>query len=387
MRMALVIENFDPRGGGAERNLVEVAHGLTRRGHDVTILCANPQTQTDPKLADVEVRSSPQGSTKGAGKLRAYAQWAEAQLDDFDTSLSVTMSVPAAVLQPLGGTIRENHARNIAIRTHPLTRAVKRLAYRVDPKHINLLTLEQRCINSPRVKAIAALSQYVVDMFTQGYGLDPAHIRIIPNAVDLPLPSADEWAQWRSETRAAQQTGEDQIVYLFSAFNPKLKGSRPLLRAMRQIVDQGIPAQLWMTGKQKTVERNLITKLGLQNQVLCLGPTQSMARMYAAADVTVHPTYYDPSSRVVIESLIAGRPAITTRFNGAADFIRRDDGRTCGRVIDDPGNVPALADAMLQLADEPTRLACADATQGLAEHLCMSRHVEQLEALLKEVAE
>ena len=31
-----------------------------------------------------------------------------------------------------------------------------------------------------------------------------------------------------------------------------------------------------------------------------IGPTRQMAELYCAADVTVLPTYYDPSSKVVI---------------------------------------------------------------------------------------
>jgi hypothetical protein len=70
-------------------------------------------------------------------------------------------------------------------------------------------------------------------------------------------------------------------------------------------------------------------------------------------------------------------------YNGASDWIERGDGAPlCGRVIAEPGDVRALADAMAQLTDTEERLRCGRATAGLAQSLTMAGHVDRLEALL-----
>ena len=50
---------------------------------------------------------------------------------------------------------------------------------------------------------------------------------------------------------------------------------------------------------------------------------------YAAADLYVHPTFYDPCSLVVLEAAACGLPIITSRYNGAAELFR-GDGATRG---------------------------------------------------------
>jgi UDP-glucose:(heptosyl)LPS alpha-1,3-glucosyltransferase len=109
-----------------------------------------------------------------------------------------------------------------------------------------------------------------------------------------------------------------------------------------------------------------------------------MPSLYAAADVTVLPSFYDPSSKVILESLMMGTPAISTTYNGASDHLTPPDGSPRGLVIDDPADPRKLADVMIRLADADFRGACAEACTGLADQLSMKRHVDQLEQVLYE---
>ena len=110
-----------------------------------------------------------------------------------------------------------------------------------------------------------------------------------------------------------------------------------------------------------------------------------MSQLYCAADVTVHPTYYDPSSKVVIESLMVGTPAISTRYDGSSDLIEDQHG-TRGRVVPEPDDVEGLAQAMQDLADPKERKACRMAIDGQTRGLSMKEHVDRLEEVLREAA-
>ena len=55
---------------------------------------------------------------------------------------------------------------------------------------------------------------------------------------------------------------------------------------------------------------------------------------YAAADVFVLPTFYDPCSLSVSEAAASGLPIVTSRFNGAAELLTEG---VDGSVIADPG--------------------------------------------------
>lgn len=382
MKIALVGERFDAHGGGAERNLVELASGLARRGHDVTILAGF--VKGAERLEGVRILASPVSSTRSGRQLRRFHEWVCERLDsrEFDASLSITTAAPATILQPLGGTMRETQRRNVAIRASATARAWKNFCLAFSLKARSMLSLEARVISDPRVKAFAALSRYVSDQLITGYNVDPSRVEIVPNAVEIQPPAQEQRLAWRRAVRGGFGVSDSSVAFVFAAFNPRLKGIDTLLYAMASLKRRGVDAVAMIAGALRYRDQRVAAELGIRDMIRFIGPTQEMPALFAAADATVLPTYYDPASRVIIESLILGIPAISTSFNGASDFITREDGRVCGRVIADPSDAAALADAMAQLCDPAERARCADATKGLADSLSFVHHLDRIEALL-----
>ncbi len=391
LRLAVVIERFDPDAGGAEKSTAQIIDELVKRGHEVTLIAGSCPDHAKPD--GVEVRRYAEKKSSGPLRLLGFSRWAEKQLkasdrERFDASLSITMAVPATVMQPRGGTVRETLDRNVAMRRSAAQRLKKRIEVALDPKQRLLLHLEKRSIRHPRVKAIAAVSHYVVRQFEKHYGLHASRCKVIPNAAVMPDVSPDERAAWRAEMREQHQISDDATVYLFAAQNPALKGIHTLMPAFLSVSHGGrvrSPVLVLVGGDDPNVRRG-IADLRLDDAVRVIGPTREMPRWFVAADVTVLPSWYDPASKVVLESLMLGTPAITTAFNGAGDHLEPPGGPVRGRVISDPGDAAALAAAMTDLGDPKIREACSAACTGLAETLSMARHVDALEALLREVA-
>ena len=67
-----------------------------------------------------------------------------------------------------------------------------------------------------------------------------------------------------------------------------------------------------------------------------------MPDLYAAADLLVLPTLYDPSANVCTEALAAGLPVVTTSQNGAAELIQAG---VNGHVIAAPTDTQAIVAA------------------------------------------
>ena len=386
MRLALLIEQFDAEGGGAERSLGQIAGHLLERGHQVTILAGIYHRRT--VLQDIEVQSLFQGHRHSALAAWMLAAWAGRRLAaaDFDASLSVTTGMSAAVVQPRGGTVLETLERNVAMRRTSRARMTKRLFIQLSAKQQMLLRLERRVMRDPSVRRFVAVSRYVQRQLHEHYRIDPARIELIPNAADMPEPAQRQRADWRRQVRRDFSVGRKAPVFLFAAHNPRLKGIEPLLHAVGLLRRRGEDATLIIAGRQDYALVRMVAEQGIRDCVRFVGATNQMARLYAASDVTVLPTFYDPSSKVVIESLMMGVPAITTSFNGAADFLAGPGHAPRGVVIEDPADVEALARAMSSLIDPAQRRRCAAATVGLRDALSMSRHVDLLEAVLADVA-
>lgn len=408
MKIAIVIEKFHPAAGGNERSTQQIARQLIARGHDVTILTDSAASQEPllPNGGQVVTFGSRLGTRSGLGLLM-FANWAERKLRNggFDASLSVTPAVPAMVVQPRGGTVKETLERNVSMRPTPWRRLCKRVAQNLNFKQHCLLAAERRTYDHKSVRKVVAISRYVAEQLFHYYTVSSRRTVLIPNAAEVQALDPIERQVLRNRARTALQLREDDVVFLFLARNPALKGLSSLLAAMRQVKRMDSRARLVIAGSLGHASVRAVAGHGLEAVVRCAGPTRQADALYAAADVTVLPTWYDPSSKVVLESLLHGVPAISTLYNGASQWILSPTGRAvlpspfdrsraeltgdpqpAGRVIDRPDNVPALALAMLQLCEDDERERCSAATIGLDTQITMKRHVDDMEAVLVEAS-
>jgi UDP-glucose:(heptosyl)LPS alpha-1,3-glucosyltransferase len=77
-------------------------------------------------------------------------------------------------------------------------------------------------------------------------------------------------------------------------------------------------------------------KIGLYDEIIFAGSTDEPEKYYGAADLLVHPTFYDACSLTVLEALASGLPVITTPSNGASGMIRwGEEGRVIGNLRDE----------------------------------------------------
>lgn len=409
MRIGIVIESYLPEAGGNERSTDQIARRLIARGHHVTII--TNRADDDPDfLPGGAVRIADLPKTSRVWGLLRFRRWAMHQLNrgEFDATLSMTTAVPADVVQPRGGTYRETLARNVAMRAPGLPRAAKRVGIALNPKQIALLWAERQTLASWRLKRLAAISPYVCDQLFYGYTIPPRRVELIPNASAVTPMDESQRREARHALRSRIGLGEDDVVFLFAAMNPALKGLEPLLQALSRLTAARPPVRLLVAGTLHYAFQHRAEQLGVRDMIRWLGPTSQMATLFAAADATVHPTYFDPSSKVVIESLLHGMPTISTLYNGASQWIEDPTGemsigsrfspqlgrnaprRTrprAGRVIESPDDIDDLTQAVTDLCDADERARCAEATRQLDPRLNMDRHVEALEALLNKVQE
>jgi UDP-glucose:(heptosyl)LPS alpha-1,3-glucosyltransferase len=392
MRIAVVIESFNPAAGGNERSTQQILEELTLRGHEVTLVTGCCDEENQPP--GVTTRAMSRSKSSSVFRLAEFAIWARRRLaeEEFDTSLSVTMAVPARVLQPRGGTVRETLDRNVAMRGGGWASRKKAVEIKLDPKQQLLLQLEKRTLADPRVHRVVALSRYVVRQLETHYDFPAERTVVIPNAAVMPKVTPEESERWRTQVRGRFGIADTTPLFLFAAQNPKLKGYPTLVRAVDQLLADGKSVAVLLAGgfdpdqpaPLDAADLDSIDRLRAALHVV--GPTREMPPLYAAADATVLPSWYDPSSKVVLESVMMATPAISTIYNGASDHLAPESGPLRGWVVQDPGDDVELVRAMTRLTDPAFRSACAAACAGLADQLSMTRHVDALEQVLTEAA-
>jgi UDP-glucose:(heptosyl)LPS alpha-1,3-glucosyltransferase len=162
----------------------------------------------------------------------------------------------------------------------------------------------------------------------------------------------------------------------------------PLLRALARL--KGPAPELVVVGKPATAGlARLARRLGVDGRVHFVGYCHDMRDAYFAADLLVHPTFYDPCANVVLEALACGLPVITTRSNGASELLSPtgEDGECSeGLVLDDPHDDERLAWALGQMLDPARRRDCARAARQSARGWTFEHHYRGLLAILAEAA-
>jgi UDP-glucose:(heptosyl)LPS alpha-1,3-glucosyltransferase len=114
-----------------------------------------------------------------------------------------------------------------------------------------------------------------------------------------------------------------------------------------------------------------------------LGEVADMLRVYAAADIFILPTIYDPFSNACLEALACGLPVITTRSNGFGEII---ESGVHGSIVDQPGDLLALRDAIRFWSDSSRRAAARSTNVQLAAQFDISRNIDETLAVLYAVS-
>ena len=99
--------------------------------------------------------------------------------------------------------------------------------------------------------------------------------------------------------------------------------------------------------------QTMIQSLGITGRVHFTGPTSEVHEYYAASDIFVLPTKYEPFGLVITEAMASGLPVIVSRLAGAAEIMTQN---LDGILLEDPEDAAELAAAVVALVD-PNRRA------------------------------
>jgi UDP-glucose:(heptosyl)LPS alpha-1,3-glucosyltransferase len=385
MKIALIMQHVDSERGGAETSVGQYARHLVRRGCQVHVYTTSTAPPSD--LDDITFHTIPSRSPLRSLRTRKFVRRAveHIQRERFDVVHAITCCPEADIYQPRGGSIAEATLRNLDACSGVAGRLARRLGRALDVNHRLALRVERQVCRQTQRPIIAAVSGYVADQFERHYHLKAPRVRVVFNGVDAPDADPAGAARDRHQVRQALGLDEGVLVALLVAHNFRLKGLASAIRALARVAQRtDQDTRLLVLGRDKSSDyKSLAEVLGVSDRLMVHGPAADAWPFFHAADLLVHPTYYDACSRVVLEALTAGLPAITTRHNGAAEVIT--DGQE-GYVIDSANDIDALTDRWLGLTDADLRRACRKHALAKGGCVSMSRHVDQMLSLYREVA-
>ncbi|MDR3456648.1 MAG: glycosyltransferase family 4 protein [Verrucomicrobiae bacterium] len=369
--VTLITDSLNRRRGGAEIYLTGLAGFLVQHGHPVHVLVR--RDHADFSLPGVTVEVVPAGGSGLRGE-KNFVRAVHRRLRGDEPVVLSTIALPGIThYQPHMGLQRRGFLASRDSRNTAFFRSVHALASPFNLKRRWLLQMQEQLLTRTATTKIMVFSRLVHAQILEDYPVPAANITVAPLGVDLD--------RFHPEKNRHRQPA-DKLKLLFTGHNFQLKGLHCLFAALGQALKNGLSAELHIVGNG---HRPAFEKLAARSRVaghirfLGLVDGPAAAALYRSCDVLVHPTFSDHCSLVVLEALASGMPVITTRQNGAAEFIEPEKS---GIIIDHPRDTAALAAALLRLQDRQKLAAMGAAAAALRPQLDFNRHAQAVLAWL-----
>ncbi|OAA25884.1 glycosyltransferase [Frankia sp. EI5c] len=357
MRIAFLCEQYPPiiwDGAGVYTH--DIAHALTRRGHEVHVLCTQGRHVRDEIKDGVHVHRRPLLRAPMSRYLGPASKLVTGRNHPRDS-----LSLRACLALSYGFWLRRSGIRPDVIETQDgETRGLFTALGRRTPLVIHLHTptmmdvrlrdpeLTRKGELADRIDRFSALradvrtspSQLLVDMLRNLDWLRPdSDVDVIPYPFDN-TPFA--------EVATAEHTGPNLVVVGRLEWR---KGLDVLLEAASRLHARGVDAKLIFVGKSSGRVEGVETGTWLERKASDLGvPVRfeghvartDLPGLYGEARAVVVPSRFESFSIAGLEGMAAARPVVATATTGVAAWVDRWKG---GAVVP-PEDPDAMADAL-----------------------------------------
>jgi UDP-glucose:(heptosyl)LPS alpha-1,3-glucosyltransferase len=236
-----------------------------------------------------------------------------------------------------------------------------------------ILLLERNLLARKRYRLIVAISARVREDLIRHYAVPPGDIRVVYNGVDIErFHPATSW-RLREAARSLLEVPRRAFVALFLGTGFERKGLTYLLRALPAA---GENVRLLVAGRDARSEsyKALARSLGIEHRVKFLGPVTPPESAYAAADVFVLPTIYEPFSNACLEALACGLPVVTTRAAGVSELL---SGGLRALTLESASDHAAIAERLGRLQDPREREILGAEARAVAESRSLDTAVNE----------
>ena len=331
---------------------------LLERGHEVTILCRANSWMEEQSIPGVKFFNSEMNrSPSEIGRIR---DWAKAERFDLLHSHMTRAHAFGVLLKMASGIPVIATAHNRSLQLHWTF------------NDFVIANSHATCRYQRNINRVSPQKLQTVHCFTDLERFNT----ITPKSV-------------RIATRESQNTPDNFLVGLVGEVVAR-KGHLYLFRALKRLCDEIPNFRLVLLGRFRRDEpyvkkiRSILINNGLYRRVKWCGLRSNVQDFMAAFEMTVVPSVEEPLGLVALESLAAGTPVVAADTGGLPEIVHH---QKSGLVVP-PKNPEALADAIIELANDPRRREAMGqyGKQFVFQQFDPSRLTDQVEDIYRAVA-
>lgn len=380
MKIALVYPKYTTHGG-TERFIVNFTNQLLDMGHEVHLIAGKIHVPIDKRIV---VHKVPVIKLGRFLKILSFLLFSQRVLKRhrFDIVQGFGRTIRQDVFRAGGGCHREYRKHVLRKIRNPLLRYFKLYL----PHQLLLLYIEKKQFSRDNFRKIVAVSSQVKKEIVSNYHVMEEDIEIIYNGIETDTFNPGNRNKYFDEVRKRFNIESDEKVILFIGTGFERKGLSFLIQAFAIIKDDYPDTKLLVVGRDNNVQKyiRLSNELHLSERVIFTGSQPNVKMFYAAADIFVFPTMYEPFGNVCLEAMASGLPVITSKANGVSEIMEGMD----YLILDDPGNIEDMARKIrFLLADPVEREKIAIAGRRIAERYTISNNTQQFVNLYQTVLE
>jgi glycosyltransferase involved in cell wall biosynthesis len=208
---------------------------------------------------------------------------------------------------------------------------------------------ERLCASAAgRSRALMFVSEAALEQFAARYRRRSSWC-VLRNGIDL-----ETWSPGPGRLPSKLRIPEDAPVVSISGALRATKGHALAIAAWHSVLSRVPEARLLIVGDgpERATLRRQIERAGLQHRVVLAGridDERERVDIVRASDIALLPSYGEALPMALIEASACARPVIATDVGGVREVV--SDG--VSGILVPPGEIPAIADALIGLLEDP----------------------------------
>ncbi|UCD18113.1 MAG: glycosyltransferase family 4 protein [Candidatus Zixiibacteriota bacterium] len=342
MKIALIHHQY-VRKGGMESYLTDLVKGFSGAGDSVDLITSKVDPET-PGLDRCRIIKNNVSVIPKPLRKYFFSRWLPEFIENrgYDLTLSVTRSSGQDIIVS-GGTHR-GFLRSMDIREGLLDRLE--------------IALETGGYHSSR--RIMAHSAQTKEEIVSLYNISPEKVFVLHPPLDC-----ERFSHVLRKERDALidrfGLARDRTTLLFASTGHRRKGLDLLVSALDMLPRDSF--ELIIAGSKPG-------KHFRANNIKYLGFVEQMEHLYAAADIVVLPSFYEPFGLVAVEAVQCGTPVVVSKAVGARDILNEDMA-----VVIDTLTPEAIAEAISKASEKTFKMASDFAPR---HGLTLKEHIERI---------
>ncbi|RFU91848.1 MULTISPECIES: glycosyltransferase family 4 protein [Citrobacter] len=326
--------------GGLQRDFMRIAQTVAARGHHVRVY-----TQSwEGECPDVfELVLVPVKSRTNHGRNAEYYSWVQAHLLQHPVERVVGFNkMPGLDIYYAADVC---YAEKVA--------QEKSIFYRLTSRYRHYAEFERATFQQGQPTQLLMLTNKQIADFQKHYQTEAERFHILPPGIYPDRKYSQQIPNSRDIYRQKNGISEQQYLLLQVGSDFTRKGVDRSIRALASLPETlRQNTLLFVVGQDKPRKfQALADKLNVYANVRFFSGRNDVAELMAAADLLMHPAYQEAAGIVLLESIAAGLPVLTTAICGYAHYIRDAN---CGVVIEEPFQQDILNEVLCRALREPS---------------------------------